>query len=224
VREHPVDDVALFGVDKADDLHGAAAAGALRRIDLPVALDQGRPATVGNAARCVIVVDFDDVAPLAVGPGSQAAGRVRVPAEVADQVLVRFGDVRGELGDEVERIEDLEVAGHTAEEVGAGGPEEPAAGPLVGDVENLALGGHLDQALQTERTAEHVLVAAVEQDLISAYGAPPPSAVTLLRLAELRVLATMHAVRSVTRLEGDSILTVLLKRLRPEAKVAPVAV
>ncbi|MHC4382671.1 MAG: transcription-repair coupling factor [Planctomycetota bacterium] len=115
-------------------------------------------------------------------------------------------------------------------------------------------------------------VAAVEQDLTSAYGAPPPSAVTLLRLAELRVLATMHAARSVTRhegdiifaaekpealkstldgaqgtvrivggpdrkgltqvyyrpppayLDGDSILTVLLQRLRPEAKAAPVAV
>ncbi|MHC4826991.1 MAG: TRCF domain-containing protein, partial [Planctomycetota bacterium] len=115
-------------------------------------------------------------------------------------------------------------------------------------------------------------VAAVEQDLTSAYGAPPPSAVTLLRLAELRVLATMHAARSVTRhegdiifaaekpealkstldgaqgtvrivggpdrkgltqvyyrpppayLDGDSILTVLLQRLRPEAKAAPVTV
>jgi transcription-repair coupling factor (superfamily II helicase) len=111
-------------------------------------------------------------------------------------------------------------------------------------------------------------VEAVEQDLISAYGAPPASAVTLLRLAELRVLATMHAAPSVTRhegdiifaaeqpealkaildaaqgtvrivggpdykgrtqvyyrppasyLEGDSILTVLLQRLRPEAEMA----
>jgi transcription-repair coupling factor (superfamily II helicase) len=115
-------------------------------------------------------------------------------------------------------------------------------------------------------------VAAVERDLASAYGAPPPSAVTLLRLAELRVLATMHAVRSVTRhegdiifaaerpetlkpmleaaqgtvrvvggpdrkgltqvyyrpprsyLEGESILTVLLKHLRPASAPAPVAV
>ncbi|MHC4218263.1 MAG: transcription-repair coupling factor, partial [Planctomycetota bacterium] len=45
----------------------------------------------------------------------------------------------------------------------------------------------------------------VEQDLISAYGAPPPSAVTLLRLAELRVLATMNGAPSVTRHEGDII-------------------
>jgi transcription-repair coupling factor (superfamily II helicase) len=115
-------------------------------------------------------------------------------------------------------------------------------------------------------------VEAVEQDLTSAYGAPPPSAVTLLRLAELRVLATWHAVRSVTRheadiifaaeepealksqldeaagtvrivgvpdrkgltavyyrpppayLEGDSILTVLLQRLRPAVRAAPVSV
>ncbi|MHC4209292.1 MAG: DEAD/DEAH box helicase, partial [Planctomycetota bacterium] len=115
-------------------------------------------------------------------------------------------------------------------------------------------------------------VAEAEQDLTSAYGAPPPSAVTLLRLAELRVVATMHAVRSVTRhegdiilaaerpdalrarlepaqgtvrivgkpdhkgltqvyyrpprsyLEGDSILTVLLQRLRCELEPAPAAV
>jgi hypothetical protein len=41
-------------------------------------------AAIGDAARFVVVVDLDDVAPLAVGLGSQAAGLVRVPAEVAD--------------------------------------------------------------------------------------------------------------------------------------------
>jgi transcription-repair coupling factor (superfamily II helicase) len=45
-----------------------------------------------------------------------------------------------------------------------------------------------------------------EEDLTSAYGPLPTSGVTLLRLAELRVLATMHGVRSVTRHEGDIIL------------------
>ena len=45
----------------------------------------------------------------------------------------------------------------------------------------------------------------VEADLTSAYGELPASGVTLLRLAELRVLATMHDVASVTRHEGDII-------------------
>jgi hypothetical protein len=37
---------------------------------------------------------------------------LQVPAEITNQVLVRLGDVLGELGDEVQRIEDPEVAGH----------------------------------------------------------------------------------------------------------------
>jgi hypothetical protein len=70
--------------------------------------------------------------------------------------------VLGEFGDEVQGVEDLEVAGHVAEEVGAGGAGEPAAGPLLGQVENLAPGGHLDQTLEAERAAEQVLAEALE--------------------------------------------------------------
>ncbi len=46
----------------------------------------------------------------------------------------------------------------------------------------------------------------VERDLSSAYGDLPSSAVTLLGFAELRVLATVHGVRSITRHENDVIL------------------
>jgi len=46
----------------------------------------------------------------------------------------------------------------------------------------------------------------VEHDLTTAYGELPASAVTLLRLAQLRVLATRHGVRSITRHEQDVIL------------------
>ncbi len=45
----------------------------------------------------------------------------------------------------------------------------------------------------------------VEEDLSSAYGAPPTGAETLLRLAELRILATLNAVRAVTRHDNDII-------------------
>ena len=47
----------------------------------------------------------------------------------------------------------------------------------------------------------------VESDLTSAYGALPGGAQTLLRLAQLRVLATMLGIRSIIRHERDIILT-----------------
>jgi hypothetical protein len=59
--------------------------------------------------------------------GPQAAGLVGVLAEVADQVLAGLGDVLGELGDKVQGVEDLEVAGDAAEEVRAGRSGEPPA-------------------------------------------------------------------------------------------------
>jgi hypothetical protein len=49
VGEDPVDDIALGGVDEAEDLHTAAAAGAGQGIDLPDAFDQPRPAAAGRA-------------------------------------------------------------------------------------------------------------------------------------------------------------------------------
>jgi hypothetical protein len=49
--------------------------------------------------------------------------------------------VRGELGEETQRIVDLEVARHAAEEIGAGGPGEPATGPLLGQAQDLAFVG-----------------------------------------------------------------------------------
>jgi hypothetical protein len=76
-------------------------------------------------------------------------------------VLVRLGDVLGEP------LEDLEVAGHAAKEVGSGGLGEPPAGPLLGQVEDLALVGHLDQALEAERAAEQVLAEAISTGIRS---------------------------------------------------------
>ena len=66
--------------------------------------------------------------------GSQPAGLVRVPAEVADEVLVGIGDVLGEFGDEVQGVEDLEVAGRAVKEVGAGGPGKASEVLLLGQV------------------------------------------------------------------------------------------
>jgi transcription-repair coupling factor (superfamily II helicase) len=50
-------------------------------------------------------------------------------------------------------------------------------------------------------------LARVEHDLTTAYGDPPASAQTLLRLAELRLLAGALGVRSIVRHDGDVIFT-----------------
>jgi len=63
VREDPVDDVALGGLDEAADAHGRAAAWAGQRVDLPDASDEGAPALAGaSRAGCVPVVGADAVA------------------------------------------------------------------------------------------------------------------------------------------------------------------
>ena len=72
----------------------------------------------------MVGADRDEVALLANGFGAAAAGLVRVEAEIPHEVPSRIGNVLGELGDEVQRVEDLEVAGNIAEEVAAGGPGE----------------------------------------------------------------------------------------------------
>ncbi len=47
----------------------------------------------------------------------------------------------------------------------------------------------------------------VEHDLTTAYGSLPAAAVTLSRLAQLRVVATRNDIRSITRHEGDIIFS-----------------
>ncbi len=46
----------------------------------------------------------------------------------------------------------------------------------------------------------------VSADLASAYGDPPASTQTLLRLAELRILAADSGIRTIVRREGDVVL------------------
>ncbi len=71
-------------------------------------LDQGGPSTAGLGGRWgprgLGIVRW-----VAVGLGPQAAALIRVKAEVTSEVPSGFGDVLGELGDEVQRVEDLEV-------------------------------------------------------------------------------------------------------------------
>ncbi len=101
MREDLFDDVALGGLNEADDLEAVAAAGAFQGIDLPDLLDQGRPPAAGEAwARDVVVVDLDGVVLRAVGFGAAAAGLRGIEAKIAHEVFSGLGDVLGELGDE----------------------------------------------------------------------------------------------------------------------------
>ena len=67
------------------------------------------------------------------------------------------GDVLGELGDEVQRVEDLEVPADAAEQIRARRLGEASAGFLLGEVDHLSLVSDADHALETERTSEHVV-------------------------------------------------------------------
>ena len=78
---------------------------------------------------------------VAAGLGAHAATLIRVQAERTSEVPSGVGDVLGKLGDEVQGIEDLDVACHIAEEVTADGPGEASAGFLFGEVDHGALPG-----------------------------------------------------------------------------------
>ncbi len=119
---------------EGDDLHGAAAVGAEQWVDLVDAFDEHGPA---SAAARVEAGGFRRVARAVVTVrlcvwfgdglfGAVAAGFVGVMAAVADEVFALVGNVLGEFGKEVQRFEDLEVAGDAAEE-GSGGEAERAA-------------------------------------------------------------------------------------------------
>jgi len=110
VGEDRVDDVGLGRFDEADDFHRETASGTSPWIDVPDTLDQGGPASAGPGGRWRRRGP-GIVRRVAVGFGSQAASLIRGEAEVAHQMLAGVGDVLGELGDEVQGVEDLEVAG-----------------------------------------------------------------------------------------------------------------
>ncbi len=68
--------------------------------------------------------------PVAVGLGADAATLVRVEAEIPSEVPSGVGDVLGEFGDEVQGVEDLEIAGHPRTGTRTDAAEEVTAGWL----------------------------------------------------------------------------------------------
>jgi hypothetical protein len=77
-------------------------------------------------------------------------------------MLPRVGDVLGELGQEVQRLEDLEVAADPGEQTVAGRLGETSAATLLSEVEDLAVVGDPDHAGEAERAAQHVLGQTLE--------------------------------------------------------------
>ena len=127
VGEDLVDHMTLGGLDEADDLHAAAAARADEGVDFPHVLDEGRPAAAGLVGGGSAVVGPGGRVVRGVGFGATTSRRTGVEAKVVGEVLSGVGDVLGEFGDEVQGIEDLEVAADAAEEVGARGLGEGVA-------------------------------------------------------------------------------------------------
>lgn len=101
----------------------------------------------------------------------QAAGFVGVAAVVADQVFALVGDVLGELCEEVEGVEDLEVAGDpspAAEKIFAGGFGVLLAVVFLGLVEDLAFARDANESGEREGAAGHVLGEAFDGGTVAA--------------------------------------------------------
>jgi len=90
-------------------------------IDLLHPLDQCRPASAGlpgpGRGRAV---DLEDAGSFCGGLGAQATTLIGIGASGAEKIFSVVGSVLGELGDEVQGIQDPEVAADVPQEVFAG--------------------------------------------------------------------------------------------------------
>ena len=116
VPQDLLDHVALRRLDEGDDLHLAAALGTLQRVDLVDPLDEHGPGLAARLAgwmpRRVPAYRRGDIGGRRCRFGRlppQPAGLVRVPAVIADQMRALGRNVLGELGQEIQRREDLEI-------------------------------------------------------------------------------------------------------------------
>ena len=114
------DHLALIPLDERDDFHFRTTLGAAERIRLVNLLDEGRPALAGlpgagpTGRRCAPL----RCRRLRLGPLPPLL--IRLPPVIPDQVLSGIWYVLGDFGEEVQRIEDLEVALRTGEQIIAG--------------------------------------------------------------------------------------------------------
>jgi len=100
-----------------------------------------------------------------------ASRLVRVPSVVSHQMDAQIGDVLRHLGQEVQRIEHLEVAGRSGQQFVVPRFGESAHGIMFGFIDHLARLGHLDHPGLAEGTAQEVLDEALHALLIADFQA-----------------------------------------------------
>ena len=105
---------------------------------------------------------------------AEAAGLVGIVAVVANQMLALVGDMLDEFREEVERLEELVVAGDAAEEVFAGGLGVSLTVVLLGFVEHFAGGCNADESGKAEWAACQVLSEAFESVAVTSSQADAP--------------------------------------------------
>jgi len=136
VPDNLLNDLGLMPLDESDDLHRRPALGTAKRIrfvHLLDELDERRPAFAGISCRGRAGGNPRSGTRRQLPLGPLAAGLVRIPPVVAHQMGARIGYVLGDFGEEIERIEHLEVARGTGQQflVARFGDRLPAAGGSV---------------------------------------------------------------------------------------------
>ena len=93
---------------------------------------------------------------------------IGVPAVIPDLMLPAIRDVLGHLGQEVERVEHLEVARHPGEQIHIARHGKGYAVRVSGTVEDLAVVRDRNHAGKTERTAGDVLDQTLHATMVTA--------------------------------------------------------
>jgi hypothetical protein len=142
-------DVSLAALDEGDNLHFGSTFGAGQRIRLVHPPDEGGPgrqvrrlglALRGAVAAGLGAVDLDFIVCTLLG--SHPAAAIGIPAVVPHQVLALVRDVLSQFGQEVEDVEDLEVAARAGSEVLGRGLGEPATLGLFRPIDGLVSGSN----------------------------------------------------------------------------------
>lgn len=164
VLEVFLDHVALIGLDEGDDLHGPAALGAQKRIDVVNLLDKHGPAAaVGPASRGCLAGLRLGVCGGIIRPGGgrgflgpHAPSLVGVVAVIADEVLAFVRNMLDDLRQEIERFKDMEVSGRAGCKYFAGRNGEVLRCVLFRAIDDMACRCDFHESGEAERAASHV--------------------------------------------------------------------
>ena len=146
----------------ATGLHLRTAFGTYERVRLVNLLDQRRPSFPGlcRGRRW-------HKRPIPLGLRQLALGSltpllVRIPPVIPNQVFTHLGNMLSHLGQEIQWIENLEVALGTGQQILASGLGKSAQLVVAALVKHLARLSHINHACLTERTPQKVLDQALD--------------------------------------------------------------